>query len=154
MKKLLFLPLLLITFQAFSQNNFYDDSNYVEAKNAFLKSDHNKFKKTVKKELSKPNASNIYIDLANKIITDIDPAFENELTTEQKEVAKFSREINILHKQGRHYDIFEAYRNCDFLEQLSPSTYYQIISSVSNTSYDDLKKIININLKSNIIWQN
>ena len=105
--------------------------------------------KIVKKQLSKDKYPSIFIDLANKIILDINPNFENELEPIQKEIASFSRKINDLHQQAKYYDIYLAYKKCAFLEKLSPYTFYQLISSLEEISYDDYKKLIDLNLKVN-----
>jgi CHAT domain-containing protein len=149
MKNIFLLILIFFTFQSFSQKSFYTNSKYIEARTAFEKTDFKKFKKIVKSQLSKNNAPNIFIDLANKIIVDLDPDFENELTDSQKEIALFSRQVNQLHEKARYYDIYLIYKQCNFLEKLSPSTFYQLTSSVDEISYEDYKKLIDLDLKVN-----
>ena len=149
MKKIFLVFCLISVINSFSQNNFYSNPKYIEARTAFEKSDYTKFKKIVKKQLSKSKSPNIFIDLANKIITDIDPAFENELDPLQKEIAIFSRKINELHNQERFYDVYLAYKNCSFLNKLSPYSFYILTSSIELISYKDYKKLLDLNLKAN-----
>ncbi|WP_339660337.1 CHAT domain-containing tetratricopeptide repeat protein [uncultured Polaribacter sp.] len=149
MKKILLAFCFLTAIQCYAQNDFYNNSKYIDAKEAFVKADYKKFQKIVKKQLSKDHYPTIFIDLANKIIIDIDPKFENEIPTLQQEIASFSRKINDLHQQERYYEIYVAYKKCDFLEKLSPYTFYQLISSLEEISYDDYKKLIDLNLKVN-----
>lgn len=148
MKKIILLVSFFTIFCSFSQN-YYDNAKYVEARTAFIKSDYKKFKKIVKKQLSKSNSPNIFIDLANKIIVDIDPNFENELDLKQQKIASFSRKITLLKNQERYFEVYNAYKKCNFLEKLSPTTLYEISNSLTEISYEDYKRLLDITLKVN-----
>ena len=132
-----------------SQELSYDYSNYIDAKDAYLKSDYKTFSKIVKRELSKKDHPNIFINLANTILSDIDPSFIDNLTDKQKEIAKFSKDINEMHEKNRKHDIYLAYKNCAFIDKLSADVLYRIQDALEDISFEEHLKVSKLNLKHN-----
>lgn len=158
MKKILLL-IVLITFvcEVQSQNNFHANKEYIKAKNYFLNSKFIKFKDVVKKELGKKDYDNVFIDLANKIIEDLDSEFKDNLTMEQIKVLDFTSRIEKLHSQNRYYEIYKAYESCTFLDKLSSNAYYYILSATDNIALEKSLNIIKSDLISNgenyrVLW--
>lgn len=147
MKKIICVVFLLSSFLSFSQD-YYNDPSFLEIKESFINEDYSKLKKLVKKELDKPDQHSLIITIVEKIIADIDPEFENELTAKQKEIVNLSQEVTEYLDHNRLSELYTLYKGSSIIDELSVYQIGSLANNFDNISLVDVKDLIKRSLKT------
>ena len=124
-----------------SQNKYYQDPIFNEMATAFQKKEYKVLENLLLDDISgeTPNAYTYYI--AYLFTEDVNRDFIDKLGEKQKQILSFCMEVENLDREERYLEIYSAYKEFEYKEELPVSTYQKIMAASSKISFEESEEI-------------